>query len=314
MTSLSSADLRDALVAAGEWHEATTRDELATLAVTTLHELVPCDGVGWNEVDLVRGDVQAVTSPVEFFEPDLLEALNRLIDQHPIVRYVAATGDQSATKISDFVSARQFHALELYTDFFRPLGAEDLMAVVFQAEPVIVGIAFTRERRSYRERDRELLNLLRSHLASAYANVAVRSDAAERVAALERGLEGRHVVPLTPSGRPAHNSPILTRWFGSEAPVPGTYERQDSRLVVRLVPGDPPLLLLDEQSYRIDPALGLSPREGQILALAARGLTDAQIATELFLSARTVAKHLQHAYEKLGVHSRAEATARLLRG
>jgi DNA-binding CsgD family transcriptional regulator len=314
VTNLTSSDLRDALTAAGTWHEATSLAELATTAVGTLHELVPCDGVGWNEVDIGGATVRAVTSPSEYFEPENVEVLGRLIDQHPIVSYVARTGDQSATKISDFVTAREFHRLEIYADFFRPLGAEDLLAVVIQAEPVMVGLAFTRPARSYLERDREILNLLRPHLASAYRNIREKLEAQQRAAALERGLDGREVVALAPTGRLATTSPLLERWFGAVPPLlePGVYERDDARLTVRRVEGDPPVLLLDEVRFAPDPErireLGLTAREGDVLSLAARGLTDAQIADELFLSARTVSKHLQHAYEKLGVHSRAEAT------
>jgi len=319
VTTLTSAELRGALAAAGAWHEAKTLPELAEVAVSTLHELIPCDGVGWNEVDAHRGEVRAITSPVDYFETSQVEALTRLIDQHPIVNYVRRTGDQRATTISDFVSAREFHRLELYTDFFRPLGAEDLLAVVIQAtEPVMIGLAFTRPRRTYVQRDRDLLNLLRPHLASAYRNIGARLEAAARVAALERGLEGREVVALAADGRLASASPILRRWFGNlPATVePGIYEAAHARLTVRRVDGDPPVLLLDEQRFAPHPTrmreLGLTAREGEILTLVARGLSDAQIADQLFLSARTVAKHLQHAYEKLGVHSRADAAARLL--
>ena len=39
--------------------------------------------------------------------------------------------------------------------------------------------------------------------------------------------------------------------------------------------------------------------------LAARGMTSKDIAERLFLSVRTVNNHLQHAYTKLGVTSRA---------
>jgi DNA-binding NarL/FixJ family response regulator len=53
---------------------------------------------------------------------------------------------------------------------------------------------------------------------------------------------------------------------------------------------------------------GLSPREVEVLRLVAEGLTSAQIATELFLSPRTVDTHLTSIYQKLGVNSRAAAT------
>ena len=52
----------------------------------------------------------------------------------------------------------------------------------------------------------------------------------------------------------------------------------------------------------------LSPREREILALVATGLTDAQVAGYLALSARTVSKHLQSIYTKLNINSRSAAT------
>ncbi len=50
----------------------------------------------------------------------------------------------------------------------------------------------------------------------------------------------------------------------------------------------------------------LSPREREIAALAASGLTSPQIAARLVLSVRTVDNHLQHAYTKLGITGRDE--------
>jgi len=53
---------------------------------------------------------------------------------------------------------------------------------------------------------------------------------------------------------------------------------------------------------------GLSTREAEVLKLVARGLTNAQVAKVLFISHRTVERHLNSVYTKLGVKSRAAAT------
>jgi DNA-binding CsgD family transcriptional regulator len=55
----------------------------------------------------------------------------------------------------------------------------------------------------------------------------------------------------------------------------------------------------------------LTERETQILRLVAEGRTNASIARSLEVSPRTIAKHLEHIYRKLGVSSRAAAVSRM---
>lgn len=55
---------------------------------------------------------------------------------------------------------------------------------------------------------------------------------------------------------------------------------------------------------------GLTAREAEVLRWVAAGKSDAQIAAILHISTRTVQKHLQHSYEKLGVESRTAAAMR----
>ncbi len=54
---------------------------------------------------------------------------------------------------------------------------------------------------------------------------------------------------------------------------------------------------------------GLSRRESEVLRLVAAGKTNRAIATELFISEKTVARHVSNIFTKLGLSSRAEATA-----
>jgi predicted ATPase/DNA-binding CsgD family transcriptional regulator len=55
------------------------------------------------------------------------------------------------------------------------------------------------------------------------------------------------------------------------------------------------------------PPAGLSRREAEVLGLIAAGRSNRQIAAELFISARTVERHIENLYRKLDVHNRAEA-------
>ncbi|MGI5168249.1 response regulator [Spirillospora sp. CA-253888] len=58
-----------------------------------------------------------------------------------------------------------------------------------------------------------------------------------------------------------------------------------------------------------EPAPALSPREIEALELLARGLSNRQIAKELFVSEATVKTHLVHIFAKLGVDTRTAAVA-----
>src|SRR5438477_9519319 len=60
-------------------------------------------------------------------------------------------------------------------------------------------------------------------------------------------------------------------------------------------------------------ALPITAREADVLACVASGMTNLQVARNLGISVRTVMKHLQHLYPKLGVTSRVAATVRAFR-
>ncbi len=57
-------------------------------------------------------------------------------------------------------------------------------------------------------------------------------------------------------------------------------------------------------------SLGITARELEILALVARGLSNREIATQLFVSENTVKTHCSRAFDKLGAARRTQAVQR----
>ncbi len=88
-------------------------------------------------------------------------------------------------------------------------------------------------------------------------------------------------------------------------------ELDAARAVFRDLGAAPDLARLEPRRERApagSPA-GLSARELQVLRLVAAGRTNKAIAGELFLSEKTIDRHVSNIYLKLGVASRAAATA-----
>ena len=91
--------------------------------------------------------------------------------------------------------------------------------------------------------------------------------------------------------------------------IPLKITRGGAALSVRLVSkGSQSLLLLEEQRSAIDAhelhTLGLSKRETEVVGWLAEGKTNPEIGTILGISPRTVQKHLERIYGRLGVENR----------
>ena len=105
---------------------------------------------------------------------------------------------------------------------------------------------------------------------------------------------------------------IVGRWL---APARAKAGRAAGRLVAdgrRLSPEQAvDLVLASEPDDAPPPASrqALTRREAEVAALAARGLTNRDIAAQLFLSVRTVEVHVDHILTKLGFHTRTQLAA-----
>ena len=63
---------------------------------------------------------------------------------------------------------------------------------------------------------------------------------------------------------------------------------------------------VDDVLSRVSRASGLTPREGELVALLLEGLDTRELAERLVISRHTVQDHLKSVFEKLGVRSQRE--------
>ncbi|HTX51193.1 MAG TPA: helix-turn-helix transcriptional regulator [Caulobacteraceae bacterium] len=311
--------------------------------IALLPEVVACDTCTYNETDLTRGVNDYLTWPPSDGFPEHRAVFNRYMHQHPLYRAFARTGPRGAAKISDFVSLTQFSRSALYNEYFRRLGLRRQIGISVRLEGGGRGasIAFNRAGSDFDERDRARLNLLRPHLVQAAANAAAVSEIEADLALLTAGMETLRLglALLAPDGRVRRISMRLRRLLAAcygERSVAGGQLPEDvrnwarragrsgtrtpsmvlpdqrGRIVLRLLPVAAGLLVLaEEPAPAAGPlafaTLGLTRREGEVLAWICRGKSNGEIAAILEISRRTVEKHAERIFPKLGVETRLAA-------
>jgi DNA-binding CsgD family transcriptional regulator len=114
-----------------------------------------------------------------------------------------------------------------------------------------------------------------------------------------------------------HDTRLKDQGMSHRVRTPFVVECADNTLVVRLMTDAEESVLIMKEQGRAFPtesltALGLTRREAEVLGWVIRGKTNDAIGTVLQMSRHTVANHLQHIYEKLGVATRTAAATRAL--
>jgi DNA-binding CsgD family transcriptional regulator len=297
---------------------ATDETPLPAETLARIADVIACDQIGAFEVDRVRRrDVS-----LDGIQDDRWW---EIAHQHPICRYVEETGDFRALKISDFLARAEFHRLELYDERFRPLGLEYELMLILRSPPWHErGFSLYRGRRDFSERERDVLDVLSPHLLRVTQTFELRRRLHIALAALDRDDVDHGIVLLDTSDHLDHATPIardlLARYFPaarSSLPQPVAEWLGHSERPFALVRGARRIvvdrigqrLLVREEPAEAAKVACLTPREQQVLEWVADGKTNAEIARILVTAPGTVRKHLEHIYEKLGVHTRTAAAA-----
>src|ERR1700722_16327007 len=305
-----------------------------------LNRVVPSDWVAYNEI--TPDETFAGTPPkYDEYEASLLPIFTAHAHENPLISRTQRTGDGRPYRISDMIDQRTFHATTLYKEFYRHMGIERQVAFSLPSRPqLLVGIALTREHKDYSDREVQLLALARPHLIQAYRNAELSGARAAMLAALEDGLDtlGRHFVVVDSYGRVEFATDGAQRLLGDShggvrglpeevrkwisehrgprpAGEPFVLRGGRGNVLVRLLPSRRQdrrdVLLLEGGTGQLSVAalrgLGLTTRQADTLRCVALGHSPAQAAVEMGIARRTVDKHLQHVYAKLGASSLSQA-------
>lgn len=315
---------------------ARTQEEFAGRALQGLAELVPADVLTWDRVELATGAVRHTALPDGAEPGGAFAAVVGDAAGHPLLAAHAA-GRRPALRLSDLVERGALTHDELYGELLHASGVEYEIAIGLRGgrgEAVVAGLG--RSEREFSERDRDVLDIVRAGLEGALRTTEARGR-------LARALAGEPppdtaVVVLDPDGEVELASPGAARWFTEHFGVgehpgwlpaavaewlalpprpPLVSEREGRRLTVRLLPGEPHVLLLEETvaCFRMEALgrVGLTARETEVLCAAAAIADEAELACELFLSLHAVRERLARLEAKLGVQTAGDAVALALR-
>jgi DNA-binding CsgD family transcriptional regulator len=158
------------------------------------------------------------------------------------------------------------------------------------------------------EEPRSAFGMLNLDLLAAAISMRGEHERAARLFGAAEAAREAAGVSVLPSTRADYDHGVAAASAGlGEAAFAAAWaegKAMPPKLAVELALHHPPLP--DDDAPPSYPA-GLSAREVEVLKLVARGLTNARIARELFISPNTVNRHLNSIYRKLGVRSRAAA-------
>jgi len=350
MAELGTRELRALLDCVREIRSGADVEGLPERVMVAVQRVVPSDSKFWTDIDTKAGRVSRLVSPAEIRLKDEDRLVAKYLHQHPVYMYAKRTGDDSAHTIADFVSPTTWRRGPLYNEMYRPRRIEAQISFTFSTRPGhTIGVILNRKRPQFREHERTALNLLRPHLVETYRDLEASARARQALAQTQCIIEdvdfgivalganrriqfanerARRALALFFGDNRARGADALPdeiegwlRYRGASndaTPTPRgplLIERYGRQLTIRIVRGaEHCLLVLTERSATIDLppliALGLTQREAEVLSWLAQGKTDGEIGAIIGSRTKTVGKHLERIYRKLGVETRTAAVAR----
>ena len=323
MARLSKKDLKELVGFLGDAQSIEGSVPFTHELLERMTTIFRCEYSLYNEFDFARRRVLAYI-PCSADEADGFEMTDadwdELVAELELDRKVERNG---IVTTSEHYSREQRVRFEVGPRYHGELEIVDTMCA--RIGPPGARFVLNSRERDFDVRDRLLMHELQPHLLGLWnrasttrrltaALAAVDQDATDGVVFVDdRGnVEFASVsaekLVQTHLGVPAVPLPEnIAKWRENGLDLPLVIASNDSRLVVRAANSGSTLLL----SAEVAGAALLTRREREVMRGVAAGLSNQEIAQRLWIEVPTVRKHLEHVFEKLGVHSRTAAVAKL---
>lgn len=175
--SLSDGALRGLVTGLADLYAPVTGDDYPDRVIKVISGMFDSGSCSYNHLAGSHAIAYQVEPPEVIGFPDADLLFRQHLPEHPLLAYIDATGDASARRISDVASDRQFRALGLYSDFYRPAEVEYQLAVTVPApRRGLIAIALNRRGRDFSDEERELLDLLGPHVGQSAGIAALLSQ------------------------------------------------------------------------------------------------------------------------------------------
>ena len=349
MSLLSNADLSKVLEAIALLNSGVDLASLPERSLACVNSLIPNEFAVFDGFDSGAYSGYYWHSHHPSISPGWLERLAEVLVEHPAYETVLMGKAERTFRISDLVSLSEFYNTNLYNDVYKNVCGDTQLATAMAVSPnVFVTHSMYRDKLDFTETDREKLRLVAPHLKAAFAN-AFHFESVEQerrylseVASkgmMAVGADGKVIFQsrlaqeflqkyfdhFGPDGIPVEikeyvkaecaaasakefrdpAEPLIITSGGEELKITVTFDTREREVLIFLEERRPHTVNDFERA-------GVTHREAEILYWIGRGKTDPEIALLLSISPRTVQKHVEHIFTKMGVETRTAAVMRAL--
>lgn len=347
MNHLNHQDLQSLLSALADLYadfDRKTLPQRTTEAVAKIipNEIVSFDAFGTDD----KYRFMAWNNGDGMLTPEVLEGFAAFAHQHPLIPIALEKNIQKVVTMTDYVSLSEFERTDLYNEFFRRIGHKYQMGIALPTAPDLTfSCGMNRAKKDFSGRDKLILKLIAPHLVNTIRNAFAFERLQSVIEAQSTG-----VIAIDADGKTQYvsefASELLRKYFADEKlkdnslpeslrdwakrqnsankkefdlpPSPFKIKNTVGELTARLMHNSTTqekTLLLEERKLfcpKVLEQLNLTKRETEILFWMAQGKTDIETGKILYISPRTVHKHTEHIYVKLGVETRTAAMLRAL--